>query len=340
MGEHFTHRIINLDTLIQDLRDLGISSGDTVFIKGNLGAIGLPREIDGDIRKVFFEALCKVIGEDGSVMTTAYTSSYLPWNLSKGKVFTDKSPSTQGGAFAYFLLNIPGRERSRHPECSYVAYGKYAKYLTADHDASSLAYTPFAKLIELNAKMLVFGCHDTNVGMPLGHYMEEYYGLTKRNLLKGLFRVYYFDQDGCKKLFKRTDLGGCFGSHHFYKYFDESGFWIKGAVGKALATCINAKDEFEVWKSALANHYEKIHCDNPDCIYCNLLKPRKSFFLFKFLFYKMWIIGGKIIVSLLKGKNFKDVIRKRIDYSISKDPLFKDTLKSIHNKFSNQNNNG
>lgn len=54
MGEHFTHRIINLDTLIQDLRDLGISSGDTVFIKGNLGAIGLPREIDGDIRKVFF----------------------------------------------------------------------------------------------------------------------------------------------------------------------------------------------------------------------------------------------------------------------------------------------
>ena len=56
MGEHFTHRIINLDTLIQDLRDLGISSGDTVFIKGNLGAIGLPREIDGDIRKVFFEA--------------------------------------------------------------------------------------------------------------------------------------------------------------------------------------------------------------------------------------------------------------------------------------------
>ena len=121
MGEHFTHRIINLDTLIQDLRDLGISSGDTVFIKGNLGAIGLPREIDGDIRKVFFEALCKVIGEDGSVMTTAYTSSYLPWNLSKGKVFTDKSPSTQGGAFANFLLNIPGRERSRHPECSIVA---------------------------------------------------------------------------------------------------------------------------------------------------------------------------------------------------------------------------
>lgn len=81
MGEHFTHRIINLDTLIQDLRDLGISSGDTVFIKGNLGAIGLPREIDGDIRKVFFEALCKVIGEDGSVMTTAYTSSYLPFKI-------------------------------------------------------------------------------------------------------------------------------------------------------------------------------------------------------------------------------------------------------------------
>ena len=112
MGEHFTHRIINLDTLIQDLRDLGISSGDTVFIKGNLGAIGLPREIDGDIRKVFFEALCKVIGEDGSVMTTAYTSSYLPWNLSKGKVFTDKSPSTQGGAFANFLLNIPGKKQT------------------------------------------------------------------------------------------------------------------------------------------------------------------------------------------------------------------------------------
>ena len=100
--------------------------------------------------------------------------------------------------------------------------------------------------------------------------------------------MYYFDQDGCKKLFKRTDLGGCFGSHHFYKYFDESGFWIKGAVGKALATCINAKDEFEVWKSALANHYEKIHCDNPDCINCNLLKPRKSFFLFK-LAEKMWV---------------------------------------------------
>lgn len=63
MGEHFTHRIINLDTLIQDLRDLGISSGDIVFIKGNLGAIGLPREIDGDIRKVFLRPYAKSLGK-------------------------------------------------------------------------------------------------------------------------------------------------------------------------------------------------------------------------------------------------------------------------------------
>ena len=333
MGGRVVSKIINLDTIIQDLKDLGITSGDVVFVKGNLGAIGSPREIDGDVRKVFFEALCKVIGGDGSIMTTAYTSSYLPWNLSDDKIYTDKSSSTQGGAFANFLLKTPGRERSSHPECSYVAYGKQAKYLVADHNASSLAYTPFAKLIELNAKMLVFGCHDTNVGMPLGHYIEEYYGLTKRNLLKGLFRVYYFDENGSKKLFKRVDLGGCFGSHHFYKYFDDSGFLIKGAIGKALATCINAKDEFEVWKRAIGNHYEKIHCDNPDCIYCNLLKSRKRFFLFKFLFYRMWIIGGKMIISFIQGKDFKDVIRKKINYSVDKDPLFKDTLELIHNRY-------
>lgn len=79
----------------------------------------------------------------------------------------------------------PGAKRSDHPARSVCAYGKYADYLTADHDFSDIfgESSPIGKLYELDGYVLLIGVgYDKNTSLHLAdvrasylskHYIDE-----------------------------------------------------------------------------------------------------------------------------------------------------------------------
>jgi len=267
---------ITKTTIVSDLRNLGISEGDILFIKGDLGKVGSPREIEGSLKHFFLDALLEVVGKSGTIMAASYTDLYHFWNLKKSSIFTKDSISNCGSLPWLFMQN-KNVVRSRHPSNSYVAIGKFANEILKNHTEKSTAYSPLGKVVEKNGKFLVFGCLDTNVGMPITHYVEEILNLTNKNFLKWLNKVYYIDKTGTLKLFSRKDYGGCYtGVHKLYKEYHKRNYFKIGSIGKAIAVQVNAKESFTLEYEFVSNNNGIISCENPNCIYCNLLMPRKK----------------------------------------------------------------
>ncbi|MEG1950816.1 MAG: AAC(3) family N-acetyltransferase [Odoribacter sp.] len=325
--------MITKEGLIADFRNLGVEEGDVLYIRGDMGELGDPREFAGKIQDLFMDALLEAVGKEGTIITSAFTCLYLPWQLTPDKIYTLKTHS-YAGTLPRLFLKRSNCLRSKHPSNSCVAIGKQAEYLLKDHNAFSSAYAPIGKAIELNAKIISFGCIESNAGFPTTHYVEEVLGLTRKTLLRGLWRVYYIDDEGNKKLFKRMDPGGCCGRvYTFYKEYQKAGLLKVSSIGRALAMACHLKDEFELEYKLLQNNNAAVSCDNPDCIYCNLLTPRKKYVLWKFVFYKIWVISFKIIRSILKREDWKNVIRARTDYKINEDPIFREEIERLKIKY-------
>lgn len=325
--------MITKESIIIDIKTLGIKPGDVVFIRGNMGQIGFPDEIDGKLIQFFLEAFLDVVGENGTIVTFSYTNLYLPWKLKDDSLFTKKKPSRSGGALTQLFLKYDRVVRSSHPSNSYVAIGKYAHEILDNHTPDSSAYSPFFKMMEFDAKYVTFGCLDTNPGFTI-HATEEALGLTKKTLLKNINQVYYLDVNGAKKLFKRSDPGGCnYGAYRFYNEYYARGIMKIGLIGRALSASVNMKDCFQIEYELIKKNNGLVSCDNPNCIYCNLLRPRKKHIVLNFFLYRVWIILYMIVVKLIKKRDWKDVLRPKCSYVIKEDPIFKDALKESMKKF-------
>ena len=89
------------------------------------------------------------------------------------------TPTNTMGAVAEMFRQWPGSIRSDHPARSVCAYGKYAEYLTKDHDLSNIfgEGSPVARLYELGGKVLLLGVgYDKNTSIHLADARAEYPG--------------------------------------------------------------------------------------------------------------------------------------------------------------------
>lgn len=329
--------IITKESIKQDIIDLGIKKGDVLFITGGMKSIGNRDEIEGNIYNFFVDTLLEIVGEEGTIATYAYTKAYLTGTIKNTDVFTIDTPSDSGGAIANIFLNHDGAVRSTHPTSSCVAIGKKAHELLDAHTYKSSAYSVLGKFVEINAKLIVFGCLDTNPGMPLLHYVEEQTGLLKKNnnFLNNFglgFGTYFFNENNEKKLLIRNDDGGCYyGSYSFFKDYDNRKLWVKGNIGKSIAVQVSARDSFNLEYEILSKHPERMLCNNPNCIRCNFLTPRKKYALLKFFTYKIWTTLFFVIIALLSGKGIKSVILKTdTGYDINNDEIFANVVKKIN----------
>lgn len=326
---------ISKETIIEDLKSLGICEGDVLYIRGDMGKIGDPREIEGRLQSFFVDALLEVVGENGTVITASFTANVPFWKLTPNDIYTLETKS-YCGTLARLFLKHEAHVRSRHPSNSCVAIGKYAHYLLDAHDENALAYSPLARVVELNGKIISFGCVESNCGFPTTHYVEEALGLTLKNFRKGLSVTYYYDRNGEKKKFKRKDPGGCAGRvYKLYNEYAKGGIFTIGSIGRAIAIKANIKEEFDFEYELIRNDPGIISCDNPNCIDCNFLTPRKKYVILNFFLYRAWIIAFKLVQSLCSAGDWKSVIRPRCDYKIDKDPLFTEEILKIKRRYGN-----
>ena len=232
----------NIDTIINDLKSLGIRDGDTLLVHSSFKSINLHDITPGSV----IECLIKCVGNHGTLIMPSLSYSQKPRNIHDVKL----TPSNVGVMSEIFRTSF-STKRSLHPTHSVCAMGHLTEYYISDHYMDRTpcgAHSPFRKLLFANAKILMLGCGlRPNTTM---HAVEEVIGTP-----------YLF---GGERVYSVTDINGItrditYRDHGFDGWeqrYDRiaSILDIKcGKIGNALSHLIDTQRLFNVALSALKN---------------------------------------------------------------------------------------
>lgn len=275
--------MLTIEQLMQDLTALGIGRGDIILVKVDLVQVGL---IKASPRTGFLEALFKVVGNEGTIVVSTFTTNYFIPFISKKDIFTINSPPNTGG-FAKLILAHPDVVRSTHPTNSFAAVGPHSEHILQGHDASASSYLPIQKLIEIGAKCINVGCVSSSPGFTTTHWAQYVLGQSVQNILSGWLGAYYFE-NGQRHLFKRRDFGGHNpGAIRLYGHYISNGILKMGKVGNAAAVLGESAKLYEIDLKIMKEDPRYILCSSPTCFDCRatwLYNKREMilYFLFKF----------------------------------------------------------
>lgn len=178
-----------IESLVWDLRALGLLERDTVLVHSSLSSIGY---VAGGAHAVVL-ALLEVIGAEGTLVVPTHSGGLsdprhwenppVPeawWATIRASMpaFDARlTPPRRMGAISEVVRHLPGALRSAHPTVSFGAVGPNAQLITADH---GLAFgfdesSPLARLYELNARVLLLGVgHDRNTSLHLAEFRTHH----------------------------------------------------------------------------------------------------------------------------------------------------------------------
>ena len=184
-------KIVLKHDILEALDQLGVRPGQVVMVHTSLSSLGF---VCGGAQ-VVIEALLEAVGEEGTVMMPTQSWKNLDpaagvhweepeqwWPLIRENwPAYDKNitPTNTMGAVAEMFRKWPETLRSDHPARSVAARGKYAQYLTENHDLSNIfgEGSPIGKLYELDGQVLLIGVgYDKNTSLHLADVRAEYPG--------------------------------------------------------------------------------------------------------------------------------------------------------------------
>ena len=179
-------------TLAEDLRRLGVASGETVLVHSSLSRLGF---VVGGAQAVVL-ALADVLGPSGTIVMPTHSGNLSdPKRWSRPPVpepwwqtIRDQSPAYDPlltptrnmGAVVECFRHLPGVLRSSHPTGSFAAVGPNRDVIVGDHalDYGFGETSPLARLYELDASVLLLGVgHGNNTSLHLAEHRADY--LTK-----------------------------------------------------------------------------------------------------------------------------------------------------------------
>ena len=174
--------VVGRQRIANDLRELGLTAGDTVMLHAAVSRIGWiaggPDEVLRGILDVVGErgTLTMYVGWDGSPYDITVGAATLPETLIEAWPPYDPRSSRAmrtWSVLAEYLRTWPGALRSAHPSSSFAAVGENAEMLVRDH---SLQYgmgerSPLARLCDLGGRVLLLGSPLANV--TLLHHAEH-----------------------------------------------------------------------------------------------------------------------------------------------------------------------
>lgn len=263
------------DRIIKDLKEMGVKKGDHISVALSFKSIG---HMNGGPES-FIDALLDVVGKNGTIMMNTYTLGLSRLSkINSGKVsyvFDSKSTPCNTGIVPEKLRKRKGAIRSKHPNNSVTAIGKFAKYLTENHDAKSSAYLPYSRLAKINGKSLFIGIGDDLVAIR--HEAQHLAGLV--NILPPRAGVKYLDENGEIKLFVREDAGGCIKKlPELVPIIRRMGIIKDGKVGLANAILAPTKETLESMADLLKKDPTTNLCDDITCLWCRELERKMNLY--------------------------------------------------------------
>ena len=158
--------MIEANELLEDLRELGVESGDLLCIHSSYKSIGT---VNGGADTVI-KSLLTATGDAGTLLFPAFTFYLL--NEENPVFDVVESPSCVGYLSEFFRCNY-ATGRSIHLSHSYSACGRYAdKLLTHDLEITPCGIdSPLGKLMQMGGKILMIGCGYNT--LTAAHVAEE-----------------------------------------------------------------------------------------------------------------------------------------------------------------------
>ncbi|GAA0246718.1 aminoglycoside N(3)-acetyltransferase [Haladaptatus pallidirubidus] len=176
------------ERIADDLRNLGITAGDTLLVHSSLSALGW---VSGGAPAVV-DALRSVVGDDGTLAMPTHTGLSDPegWQNPpvpddwKDEIRATMSPyrpeitPTRGmGAIPETFRSYPDVARSRHPHHSFAAWGTDAASVVADHeyDFGLGENSPLADVSDRDGTVLYLGTsYETSTSLHLAEHRGEF----------------------------------------------------------------------------------------------------------------------------------------------------------------------
>ncbi|WP_379156445.1 aminoglycoside N(3)-acetyltransferase [Paenibacillus sp. sgz5001063] len=184
-----TRVILTKEDLITQFRNCGLTKGQHIFVHTSLSQLGYV--VGGP--ETFIRSLLEIVGEEGTLMMPSQTWKNLDpetgvhwdappegWPLIREHwpaYNKEITPAIGMGTVAEMFRKWPGAVRSDHPARSVAAVGKYAEYLTQDHDLSNIfgSGSPLDKLYQLHGYVLLAGVgYDKNTSLHLAETRADF----------------------------------------------------------------------------------------------------------------------------------------------------------------------
>jgi len=163
--------MLKYEDLVTGFTKIGFESGDILLVHSAYKTFG---GVDGGPQTVI-DALLDVLGPDGTLIMPTFN-----FDFCKGEPWDVRSSPSHMGIITELVRQNPGSRRVFHPIYSFTVLGKHADFLGGLRYKSSYgAVSLFAKLLELDGKMMVVGLDYTN-SMTFFHHVEEMEGCDYR----------------------------------------------------------------------------------------------------------------------------------------------------------------
>lgn len=257
--------MITKESLISDLKDLGISPGDILNVKMSYKSIG---KVEGGINTVI-SALLEAVGEEGTIVTDSFVRSYSPIQLlfSPKHCLVDQNTPSYAGALANVLVNYPGAKRSPHPIQKFVAVGKYSD-IVLEHNTDKAPYSTLHKMAGMGAKNIRIGGINKVVGVGTTHVAIDLLGWKQKSYATG---VTYFENGKCRRFYHNwPDSCRVAFNNLLPLYRKFGGIICEGKLGEAEVIISDMKTTLELELSIGTQFPYFLKCQDPACPVCQL----------------------------------------------------------------------
>ena len=255
--------------ILEQLKNLGINNGDTIFVAADLMRVGYFNSSIDQTLLDWVEIFDELLGDKGTIVVPTYSPSYIRLIKKYDFIFTKESASNSGSLAKAYLNFAPGALRGDHPTNSCTSKGFYAEDISKVDGPSFKKYSPYAKVIELGGKNLMLGIVDQRNCPFTYHHVQENLGHTRTHPYSGMLETSYINELGVKTRFIVNEVGGCTaGVHKTWGYHLDKGAVKFGQVGKSLSALVDSKKSVEIITKVMTENPHFIKCDDRTCTSC------------------------------------------------------------------------